>query len=46
MLLLMGLRHPPVLAEDSPLGRREKAFGLVAAALLALTLAPAPFTMD
>jgi membrane-associated protease RseP (regulator of RpoE activity) len=45
MLLLMGLRHPPVLAEDSPLGRREKLLGLIAAVLLVLTLAPAPFTM-
>jgi membrane-associated protease RseP (regulator of RpoE activity) len=45
VLLLMGLRHPPVLAEDSPMGRREMVFGLIAAALLALTLAPAPFSM-
>jgi membrane-associated protease RseP (regulator of RpoE activity) len=46
MLLLMGLHHPPVLAEDSPLGRREAVLGLIAAALLALTLAPAPFSME
>jgi membrane-associated protease RseP (regulator of RpoE activity) len=45
MLLLMGLRHPPVLEESSPLGTREKLLGAIAAALLALTLAPAPFTM-
>jgi membrane-associated protease RseP (regulator of RpoE activity) len=45
MLLLMGLRHPPVIAEASSIGRREKVLGAVAAALLALTLAPAPFTM-
>jgi hypothetical protein len=45
MLLLMGLRHPPVLAEGSPLGRRERVLGLIAGGLLALTLAPAPFTM-
>ncbi len=45
MLLLMGLRHPPVLAEDSPLGAREKMLGAAAAALLALTLAPAAFVM-
>jgi len=45
MLLLMGPRHPPVLAEDSPLGRRERALGVIAAALLVLTLAPAPFTI-
>jgi membrane-associated protease RseP (regulator of RpoE activity) len=45
MLLLMGLRHPPVLAEESPLGRRERVLGLIAGALLVLTLAPAPFTM-
>jgi membrane-associated protease RseP (regulator of RpoE activity) len=45
VLLLLGLRHPPVLAEGSPLGMRERALGVIAAALLALTLAPAPFTM-
>lgn len=45
MLLLIGLRHPPVLREASPLGAREKAFGAVAVALLVLTLAPAPFRM-
>jgi len=45
MLLLMGPRHPPVLAEDSPLGPRERALGVIAAALLVLTLAPAPFTI-
>lgn len=43
MLLLLGLRHPPVLAEDSPLGARERALGAVGAALLALTFSPAPF---
>jgi membrane-associated protease RseP (regulator of RpoE activity) len=45
MLLFMGLRHPPVLAETSPLGWRERVLGAVAAAILALTLSPAPFTM-
>jgi len=45
MLLLMGLRHPPVLEEESPLGKREKILGVIAAVLLVLTLAPAPFKM-
>jgi len=45
MLLLMGLRHPPVLEEESPLGKREKILGVIAAVLLVLTLAPAPFRM-
>lgn len=45
MLLLMGPRHPPVLAEQSPLGTRERVLGVIAALLLLLTLAPAPFTM-
>ena len=45
MLLLLGPRHPPVLAEGSPLGARERVLGLIAALLLVLTLAPAPFTM-
>ena len=45
MLLLMGPRHPPVLSEISPLGRREKALGALGAALLVLTFAPAPFAM-
>ena len=42
---MIGLRHPPVLAERSLLGARERILGLIAAALLALTLAPAPFTL-
>jgi len=45
VLLLMGLRHPPVLEEESPIGAREKVLGAIAAMLFALTLAPAPFTM-
>jgi hypothetical protein len=45
VLLLLGLRHPPVLAEDSPLGTRERVLGVIAAMLLVLTLAPAPFRM-
>jgi len=45
VLLLLGLRHPPVLAEGSPLGLRERVLGVIAASLLVLTLAPAPFTM-
>ena len=45
VLLLLGLRHPPVLAEGSPLGLRERALGVIAAVLLVLTLAPAPFSM-
>jgi membrane-associated protease RseP (regulator of RpoE activity) len=45
VLLLLGPRHPPVLAEGSPLGVREAVLGAIALALLALTLAPAPFTM-
>jgi len=45
MLLLLGPRHPPVLAEESPLGTRERLLGVIAAVLLVLTLAPAPFTM-
>jgi hypothetical protein len=43
VLLLIGLRHPPVLAEGSPVGMREHVLGAIAAALLLLTLAPVPF---
>lgn len=45
LLVLMGPRHPPVLAEGSQLGPREGVLGAIAAALLVLTLAPAPFKM-
>jgi membrane-associated protease RseP (regulator of RpoE activity) len=45
LLLLLGPRHPPVLAETSPLGARERSLGVLAGLLLVLTLAPAPFTM-
>jgi len=41
----MGLRHPPVHSEEAPPHGYEKVLGAVAAGLLALTLAPAPFTM-
>ena len=43
VLLLIGLRHPPVLAEGSRVGMREHVLGAIAAALLLLTLAPVPF---
>ena len=45
MLLLMGLRHPPVTSEVAPPGGYDKALGALAAALLALTFAPAPFAL-
>ena len=45
MLLLMGLRHPPVLSEETALGWREKLLGALGAVLLALTLAPAAFVL-
>ena len=45
MLLLMGLRHPPVLAEASPLGARERVLGGLGAALLVLAFSPTPFLM-
>ena len=45
MLLLLGLRHPPVLAAGTPFGKREVVLAAIGAALLVLTLAPAPFTM-
>jgi len=45
VLLLLGLRHPPVLAEGPPLGMRERVLGVIAALLLVLTITPSPFTM-
>ncbi|HEY6000158.1 MAG TPA: site-2 protease family protein [bacterium] len=45
MLLLMGLRHPPVVVEASPLGTRERVLGAVGAAMLVVTFVPAPFPM-
>jgi membrane-associated protease RseP (regulator of RpoE activity) len=43
LLLVMGLRHPPVVVETSPLGPRERLLGAVGAVLLVLTFVPAPF---
>jgi membrane-associated protease RseP (regulator of RpoE activity) len=45
MLLLLGLRHPPVLVEESGLGARERLLGALSLVLLALTLAPAAFVV-
>jgi membrane-associated protease RseP (regulator of RpoE activity) len=45
MLLLMGLRHPPVTSEVAPPEGYDKALGALATALLALTFAPAPFAL-
>jgi len=45
VLLLMGLRHPPVLEERSPVGTREGVLGVIALLLLVLTLVPVPFSM-
>lgn len=43
LLLLLGLRHPPVLFADPPLDRKRRIFAAVGALLLALTFTPAPF---
>ena len=43
LMCILGFRHPPVVSEDRPLGRRQKVLGLLAAAVLALTFTPVPF---
>ena len=43
LMCILGFRHPPVVSEATPLGRRQKVLGLLAAAVLALTFTPVPF---
>ena len=43
LMCILGFRHPPVVSEAIPLGRRQKILGLLAAAVLALTFTPVPF---
>jgi membrane-associated protease RseP (regulator of RpoE activity) len=45
LLLLVGLRHPPLLAPDEPLDRTRKYLALVAALIFALCFVPTPFAI-
>lgn len=45
LLLLVGLRHPPLLAPDEPLDRPRKYLALVAAIVFALCFVPTPFAI-
>lgn len=44
VILVLGLRHPPVLDEDRPLDRRRLAVAAVLLAVFLLSFAPAPLT--
>lgn len=43
MLMILGLRHPPVVAEEVVLAGRHRLLGVAAAVLLVLTFTPLPF---
>lgn len=43
--LVVGLRHPPALEEEEPLGPRGRAVALLSLAVLILTFAPMPVRM-
>jgi membrane-associated protease RseP (regulator of RpoE activity) len=43
VLLLMGLRHPPVVDADQPLDPRRRRLALVALAIFVLCFTPVPF---
>jgi membrane-associated protease RseP (regulator of RpoE activity) len=43
LLLLLGLRHPPVLQWEIPLPRQHRLVGLAALAIFILTFTPTPF---
>ena len=42
MLVVFGVRHPPVIDEEVPLDRGRQALAIVAAIIFALCFTPAP----
>lgn len=45
LLLILGLRHPPVIFWERPLDPRRKVVGLISLILFILTFAPTPFSI-
>jgi membrane-associated protease RseP (regulator of RpoE activity) len=43
LLLVLGLRHPPVISWEVPLDRRRKVIGWIAFVIFILTFIPVPF---
>ena len=43
LLLILGLRHPPVLYWEAPLDRKRRVVGWVALVIFVLTFIPVPF---
>jgi len=41
---VLGLRHPPVIDQSSPLTRRQRLIALASAAIFGLTFTPVPFS--
>jgi membrane-associated protease RseP (regulator of RpoE activity) len=42
---VIGLRHPPVMDQDVPLGRRQRAIAWISLAIFVLTFTPVPFSI-
>ncbi|TAN39137.1 MAG: site-2 protease family protein [Nitrospirae bacterium] len=45
LLLILGIKHPPVIASDIPLDSRRKALGIAALIIFILTFIPVPITV-
>ena len=43
IFIVLGLRHPPTLADDRPLAPGQRVLGVAAALIFALCFLPAPF---
>ena len=43
LMLLLGIKHPPVLYWELPLDRRRKRIGLIALIIFIITFVPSPF---
>jgi len=46
LIFIFGLRHPPVLDEETSLGWKHKALGVAAIVTLVLTFSPVPFRVS
>ena len=42
---IIGLRHPPVVDQDLPLGRRQRLIAWASIAIFVLTFTPVPFSV-
>jgi membrane-associated protease RseP (regulator of RpoE activity) len=45
LMVILGIRHPPVIYWESPLDRKRRLIGIIALIIFVLTFIPAPFKL-